>query len=187
MLRRTFFQRMGFGAALLVLPRWFRPELAEAAPTQAATITDLASAVLPESLNEKRIGETAAAFEEWIKGYPAGADAGYGYGNTRLTVLGANPSLHYADQLSQLDTAAADAGGFAAASLEAKRTMVRAALTQAGVAAIPMRPNGQHLATDLMSYFYGSSDGKDFCYGVAIREADCRGLDSSERRPDAVS
>jgi hypothetical protein len=188
MRRRTFFKSIGSNLALLLVPKWWRPALAATPASQSPSLQDLAMVVLPESLGPKRIAEITVAFETWISQYPAGADGGYGYGNPKPTVLGPNPSPHYGDQLKQLDASAAGgSGGFSSAGMQAKRAIVQAALTQAGVTSIPPRPNGQHVATDLMSYFYSSSDGKDFCYGVAIRESDCRGLASSGQRPPSLS
>jgi hypothetical protein len=188
MRRRTFFKSIGSNLALILVPKWWRPALAAAPAAQTASLQDLAMVVLPQSLGAKRIAEVTKAFEVWISQFPAGADGGYGYGYPRPTVLGPNPSLHYNDQLKELDAAAAAAsGGFAGAGMQARQAIVQAALAQAGVSTIPARPNGKHVATDLMSYFYSSSDGKDFCYNAAIREADCRGLESSGERPAALS
>jgi hypothetical protein len=188
MRRRTFFKSIGSNLALMLVPRWWRPVLAAAPTAQTVSLQDLAMVVLPQSLGAKRIADITAAFEVWVNQYPAGADAGYGYGNPKPTVLGPNPSLHYSDQLKQLETSAAAANGsFDSAGIQARKVIVQAALAQAGVTSIPARPNGKHVATDLMSYFYSSSDGKDFCYNAAIRESDCRGLDSSGVRPAALS
>ncbi len=193
MLRRTFFKSVGSSLALILLPKWVRAQLGVApsiqdGPIQHASIQDVALVVLPESLGPKRISEVAAAFEKWILDYHAGADAGYGYGYTRPRVLGPNPSMHYQDQLKQLDAAAAaKGGGFAGLSTQDNRAIVESALAEAGVVSISNRPDGKHVATDLMSYFYSSSDGIDFCYNAAIRQADCRGLASSGKRPASLS
>jgi hypothetical protein len=183
MLRRTFFKTLGSNAALLLVPKWGRAQV----PT-GASLQDVAVVVLPASLGPQRIAAVAADYERWLSAYPAGADAGYGYGDTKLSVLGPNPSRHYAEQLKELDTAAEAQGGkFSSLSLDARRAIIQAALVEASAIAIPMRPNGKHVATDLMSYFYHSSDGMDFCYNLAIRESDCRGLSSSGKRPEPLS
>jgi hypothetical protein len=188
MKRRTFFKSIGSSWALILLPKWARAQLAGAAANQDVSLQDVAMVVLPESLGPKRISETTIAFQQWIQGYQEGADAGYGYGHPHPTVTGPNPSLHYSDQLKQLDAAASAKGGrFAALSNQDKRAIIEAALLQAGATSIPHRPNGKHVATDLMSYFYSSSDGIDFCYDAAIRIKDCRGLASSVKRPAPLS
>jgi hypothetical protein len=171
MQRRTFFKSLASNLTIALLPKWSRAQLAAA--DQGASIQSIALIVLPTSLGAKRIGEVAAAFETWLGGYKAGADAGYGYGFTKLAVTGPDPALHYPDQLKQLDAAASAKGG-SFASLNPATS-------------IPNRPNGKHVAADLMAYFYSSSDGIDFCYDAAIRISDCRGLASSTKRPDRLS
>ena len=188
MQRRTFFQSIGSSLALILVPKWARARSVGVGASQDVSLQDVAVVVLPQSLGPKRIPEITAAFEQWVQGYQEGADAGYGYGHTHPAVTGPNPSLHYADQLKQLDAAASAKGGrFAALSDQDKRAVVQAALLQAGVTSIPRRPNGKHVASDLMSYFYSSSDGIDFRYNAAIREKDCRGLASSTKRPAPLS
>jgi hypothetical protein len=182
MQRRSFFKTLGSNLALLLLPKWGRAQA-----TQAVTYQELAVVVLPESLGPKRIAETTAAFEEWLQGYKAGADMGYGYGYTKPTVSGPYPARGYPEQLKQLASAAAAKGGaFGSLRMQDRRAIVQTALKQAGGTTIPHRPNGKHVATDLMAYFYHSSDGVDFCYNAAIREKDCRGLASSVKRPAPV-
>lgn len=100
-----------------------------------------------------------------------------GYGFPRVQSLPGNPAAQYAAQLREL-----------APKLTAgKREAIAAALETARVDRIPQRPNGKHVASDLMSYFYTSSDGEDFLYGVAIKRDDCRGLADSADRPHAWS
>jgi hypothetical protein len=188
MQRRTFFKSIGSNLALILLPKWGRAQLATAAANQNVSLQDVALVVLPESLGSKRIGEVTVAFEKWIHDYRAGADAGYGYGYPRPTVTGPNPSLHYSEHLKELDAAASTKGSrFAALNNQDKRAIIQSALLAAGSTSIPHRPNGKHVASDLMSYFYGSSDGIDFCYNAAIRQSDCRGLASSVNRPAPLS
>lgn len=182
MQRRTFFKTLGSNLALLLMPRWGRAQAA-----QAVTYEELAVVVLPESLGPKRTAETVAAFDEWLKGYKAGADTGYGYGHTKPTVSGPYPGRAYPEQLKQLAAAATAKGKpFGALSLEDRRAIVAAALKETGATTIPRKPNGKHVAADMMAYFYHSSDGVDFCYNAAIREKDCRGLASSVKRPAPV-
>jgi hypothetical protein len=151
-------------------------------------MAQLAEVVLPSSPGAAHPEDIAAQFEEWISNYPAGADAGYGYGITRLRVLGPNPSAHYAEDLRQLYMGAqAKGSSFVALSGEEKRSLVASALTAAGVTSIPPHPSGQHVASDLMSFFYSSSEGEDLCYNAAIRRKYCRGLAGSDQRPARLS
>jgi hypothetical protein len=105
-----------------------------------------------------------------------------------VQVLGANPSTSYPSQLKQLETAAAAKGGsFAALPVDAKRAIVADALQQARIDKIPPRPNGKHIASDMLSFFYNSADGQDFLCNAAIRRDDCRGLESSAERPRSLA
>jgi hypothetical protein len=90
------------------------------------------------------------------------------------------------EQLEQLDKDARGKRGvpFAKLDLAGKREIVQAALASANVDALPRRPNGQHVAADLLGFFcFISSDGHDFLYNAAIKRDDCRGLASSGQRP----
>jgi len=175
MQRRSFFKRIFLGVAALVAPRWARAQMLP----PDAQMRELASVVLPASLGQARIDKAAADFLAWLRDYKAGAPMPSGYGFPRTQVVGPNPAAHYTEQFEQLGLSALDAAG--------KRAAVEKALQETRVDRVPPRPNGQHVATDLMAFFYGSSDGEDFLYGVAIKRDDCRGLENSGRRPAALS
>jgi hypothetical protein len=140
---------------------------------------ELASVVLPASLGRSRTDEIADNFVRWFRGYKAGAEVSSGYGFPRAQLTGPLPSTHYADQLRQLALTRLDAAS--------KRAAVEKALDAAKIDRIPQRPNGKHVASDLLAYFYGSADGEDFLYGVAIKRDDCRGLADSNKRPARLS
>jgi len=175
MQRRSFFKRIFLGVAALVAPRWARAQMLP----PDAQMRELASVVLPASLGQARIDKAAADFLAWLRDYKAGAPMPSGYGFPRTQVVGPNPAAHYTEPFEQLGLSALDAAG--------KRAAVEKALQETKVDRVPPRPNGQHVATDLMAFFYGSSDGEDFLYGVAIKRDDCRGLENSGRRPAALS
>lgn len=141
---------------------------------------ELANVVLPASLGQQRRDHISAGFIQWIREYKQGAEIASGYGFPRTQVIGPNPASHYADQLRKLDLARLDGAA-------AKRSAVEKALEDAQVDRIPQRPNGKHVAADLLSYFYNSSEGEDFLYGVAIKRDECRGLSDSGRRPAAIT
>lgn len=188
MFRRTFFKSVFSSLALQFFPAWAQSGSVRALATDALSLNDLALIVLPASLGAARIAEITAAFQRWIAGYHAGADAGYTYGNSRLRVLGPNPSRNYAEQIAQIETVAMGRGAhFTELDAEGKRAVIRSVLAAANANTVPSHPNGAHVLTDLMSYFYTSSDGMDFCYNAAIRRADCRGLASSGNRPAPLS
>ncbi|HTB13476.1 MAG TPA: hypothetical protein VK752_17975 [Bryobacteraceae bacterium] len=140
---------------------------------------DLASVVLPASLGRSRTDKIAVDFVSWFRTYKAGAEISSGYGFPRTQVTGPNPSIHYDEQLRKLDLSQLDAA--------ARRTAVEKALDASQIDRIPPRPNGKHVAADLLAYFYGSAHGEDFLYGVAIKRDDCRGLGDSGQRPAGLS
>jgi hypothetical protein len=175
--RRRFFHWLS------TLPLWNslgkRPRAQDGplSTSELATLWDVAGVVLPSALGRARTDAIATQFVTWFTAYKPGAEMSSGYGFPRVQSLPENPSAQYAAQLREL-----------APKLGAdKREAVAAALEAAKVDRIPQRPNGNHVASDLMSYFYTSSEGEDFLYGVAIKRDDCRGLANSADRPHAWS
>src|SRR5579875_429388 len=167
MLRRTFFRWISSGVIPFFFPRWAHAQAQGLADSDLRMLREIALVVLPESLGRAHQIDVANRFGFWIRNYHAGADAGYGYGITRLRVLGPNPSAQYNEQLRNLKAAAAAKGGsFEALSPADKRSLIEAALSSAGVTALPPQPNGRYVATDLMSFFYNSSPGEDFLYNA---------------------
>jgi len=164
--RRGFFKRT-FSGLLALAGLKAQPGVEE--------FRDLAGVVLPASLGRARTDRIADDFVAWLRDYQAGAEIASGYGNPRTQVIPPNPSTHYAEQLTRLDLARLDAA--------AKRIAVEKALEEAKIDRIPQRPNGRHVAADVLAFFYGSADGEDFLYGVAIKRDDCRGLADSGKRP----
>ena len=158
MKRRNF-----FAIAALFAPRWARAQ--ELAPS----IRELAKTVLPSKVDSQKVAD---AFVKWIRDYKAGAEISSGYGNPRTQVTGPNPSANYAEQLRALGS-------------PITRAAVESAL--ASFDRIPPRPNGKHVAADLLSFFYSSADGEDFLYGAAIKRDDCRGLGNSGERTTHLS
>lgn len=188
MLRRKFFGLTWSGLIALVVPKWVRAQSPAYTHNDLPMLQELAAVVLPGALGRAKALEVASHFEKWIDEYRPGADAGYGYGHPRPRVLGPNPSAHYGEQLRQLsELAKANGGSFQTIDEKGKREIVATALQQAGVSSLPSRPSGQHIAADLMSFFYNSSVGEDFLYNAKIRREECRGLPSSGQRPAPVS
>src|SRR5260370_30886118 len=181
--RRPFFQWVTFTFTGLA-----RAQTAGLPADGVRTLRDLAGVVLPNSLGRKRTDETVAKFDRWIREYKPGSEISSGYGFPRVQVIPASPALHYPEQLRQLETAAAAKGAsFAKLDAAGRREIVEAALAAAKVDNIPPRPNGRHIAADLMSCFYNSTAGEDLLYGVAIRRDDCRSLSTSGNRPEPLA
>jgi hypothetical protein len=142
----------------------------------------LAEAVLPSEAD--RVA-AIAAFTRWIDNYTEGADTDHGYGVTRVRATGPSPAKNYPAQIAALDAAAraAGAGSFAGASVAQRRAIVEAALTDAKIERLPVRPNGGHIAADLMAHYFNSSAANDLCYRAAINRDACRGLAGSDVPP----
>lgn len=189
MLRRTFFKWTASSAVPHLLPRWLSAQTRAAADVPAATLRALAGVVLPSTLGAARLDDAVAQFNRWVREYQAGAEMSAGYGVTRIQVVPADPSVGHAEQLSALDAAARAAGAsFADLDPAAQRALVQSALETAGVAGIPRRPDGKHIATDLMSHFFFiAGDGQDWLYNASIRRETCRGLGTSADRPAPVA
>jgi len=169
MQRRNFFTIICSGVAAL-----FTRRRARAQDVKLESFQALAGVVLPSSLGRARTEKIAADFVAWFGEYKAGAQISSGYGHPRTQVTGANPSVHYAGQMSALGS-------------PITREAVAKALEDAKIDSVPLRPNGKHVAADLLAYFYASSEGEDFLYGVAIKRDDCRGLSDSDKQPARLS
>lgn len=170
------FVRAGFG---------FATEAAGLSPEAQAAVRSVARAVLPASLGPARLSEVADRFLAWVSGYREGAELDHGYGHTKLRSTGASPAAAYAAQVAALDAAARAEGasGFAALAEERQRGLVEAALATAGIEDLPDRPDGRHVAADLLAFYFRSAEANDLCHGAAIGRDDCRGLAGSDQRP----
>jgi hypothetical protein len=164
MQRRNFVKVMAVAAA-----PGFR-YVANAQVIGPKVMRDLAAVVLPESLGRRRTDKIAADFLRWIAEYKEGAYTSSGYGNPRTQTVPPNPAKNYLAQLSAFNGVIT-------------KESVSAALDKAKIDRIPNRPDGRHIATDLIAYFYNTADGEDLLYGVEIKRDDCRGLANSTQRP----
>lgn len=152
-----------------------------AAPDERV-LNAIAEAVLPSDCDR---GAAVASFARWIRNYHEGADMDHGYGFTRIRSTGPSPARNYAQQVAALD-AAARAGGaesFAAAARAARQTILEKAFAEARLERLPQRPNGAHIASDLMAHYFHSADAEDLCYEAAIGRDTCRGLPGSDKAP----
>lgn len=174
MKRRGFFKRALSAVAAFIGGRW-----AQAQSARLEEFRDLASVILPASLGRPRTDKIAEDFVQWFRGYKARAEVSSGYGFPRTQVTSPNPSARYDQHLTELNLTKLD--------VASKRAAVEKALDAAKIDRIPQRPNGKHVAADLLAYFYGSADGEDFLYGAAIKRDDCRGLADSGKRPARIS
>ena len=131
----------------------------------------LARVVLPSEVDA---AATAAKFAEWVRGYRAGAEMDHGYGFTRLR---SKPTLAVANYARQL----------AALGAQPTAAQVTAALEEAKITDIPRTPDGRHVASDLMAFYFRSSEANDLCYRARIGRDECRGLPGSEDAPKELA
>lgn len=175
MRRRTLLRWIAGQSAV---PVWLSRAQSTAFPgEQAGVLRALAAVVLPAEIGPGGIDKIAGDFEQWVRDYRPGAEMDHGYGNTRLRSKPPSPAAAYAKQLA--DLRAELLGGDAAS----RRKAVETALEAARVSDIPRTPGGQHVAADLMAFYFRSSDANDLCYRAAIGRDLCRGLKGSENPP----
>jgi hypothetical protein len=184
--RRTWLKAMLAAAAALPLGSLrLRAQATAFAADHAAMLKNIAAAVLPESLGRRGSDAAAEQFLRWIRNYRAGVLMDTGYGNPRPRKTPPLPLDKYTAQLQALERhARARGAAFGALSLADRRALVEAALHDANVDQLPARPAGQHVAADLMGYYFRSADATDLCYLVSIRRYDCRGLPDSTKAPE---
>jgi len=141
---------------------------------QGPTLRVLAAVVLPSEMGAAGLEKTVAAFERWVRDYRPGAEMEHGYGFTRLRSKPPSPASAYLEQLRALRLAGDPAS---------KVASVEAALEEAKVTALPQTPDGRHVASDLMAFYFRSSDANDLCYRAHIGRDQCRGLAGSDKEP----
>jgi len=191
-------------ATLAALPPLGRLRAGGLAPSsftarERVMLEALADVVLPGELGPAGRREVVDGFEGWLRGYREGAEREHGYGGTPLpgsdraarppvtrpALTPPSPMRRYPSQLAALDREAGGRGRFAALPADARRAIVERAIVAAQVERLPPRPDGRHVAVDLMAYFFWSSRANDLCYRADIGRDDCRGLPGSDQAPRA--
>ena len=184
MQRRTMLQT---ALAVVAWRPFGRPAAAQApfGDAHLPRVVTLAEAVLPQEIGAA--GQRAAVdhFLRWLRDYRAGAERDHGYGVTGLRTAPSSPAATYAAELDDLDRRAG--GALASLSLAERQRVVNDAIVAAGVKDLPGRPNGGHVATDLMSHYFNSPAANDLAYRRAIGRDACRDLAGSDERPAALS
>lgn len=158
-------------------------------PEHAATLRAVADVVLPSALSIDDRQQAVTLFLDWVANYREGAEVGPGYGSPRLRTTGPPPTAAYPAQLVALEAAARAAGAasFNAASIEARRAIIEAALTTPQrITQLPAHPNGAHVVADFMGLFFHGQQGYNLAYRAAINREECRGLAGSEKAPGGL-
>lgn len=186
MKRRTLLQLLlGLITALPARVRAFAQLPALDVPDERRLIP-IADVVLPSEIGADGRVRIVKSFIRWLQEYRAGADMDHGYGFTRLRRTSSSPVAKYGPHFAALDQRAG-AQGFAALSIDARRVILEEAIAAARIDRLPGRPDGGHIATDLMSFYFNSPEAQDLAYRAAIGRDSCRGLDGSQERPKGIS
>jgi hypothetical protein len=185
MQRRTLLQLLAAAAAWVRMPV---PSAFAQAPSLSAVhearVRALAEVVLPGELGAAGRAAVVDGFVRWIRNYREGAEMDHGYGFTRLRRTPAPPAAKYASHLEALERAARARGAaFEALDAAGRRAVVADAVNAAKVARLPARPTGDHVATDLMAFYFQSGEANDLAYRAAIGRDSCRGLPDSDHSP----
>jgi len=179
MIRRRALIQSALGAMAL------RPGRAAAQPAfgdaHLGRMRALADAVLPQAIGEAGRQRALTQFMAWVRDYRADADGDHGYGHVGPRRLPPSPALKYPAQLDDLDRRAG--GAFATRPVADRQRVVTEAIEAAAIRGFPGRPNGGHVATDLMAHYFNSPGANDLAYGRSILRGACRDLDGSDRRP----
>jgi len=174
-------------ATLASLPVRSLPLRAQAvafAEEQRAMLEAVAAAVLPESLGRAGTDEVAHQFVRWLANYRPDVPMDNGYGQTRQQQTPPSPAERYAAELDALDLSARAQGqAFASLAVAHRRALVETALLNGQVDQLPNRPGSQHIAADLMAFYFRGSEASDRCYRAAIQRYDCRGLEDADQPP----
>jgi hypothetical protein len=188
MKRRTLFKTAALAILSNLVPRFTWAQARALSQDNRELIAAIGEVVLPSTLGAHGRAKAVAAFAQWLDGYRAGVPMSYGYGDLRYAVVPPSPLLRYPSQCTRLQELSKAKGSiFTALSPADREAVVEAALLEAKVTKLPERPDGQHIASDLMSHFYNSSDGNDFLFKASIRVSECRGLGASADRPVSIT
>jgi hypothetical protein len=157
-------------------------------PEAMATLQEVAATVLPASLGADKISLTADRFVAWTRGYQEGIPLAHGYGHPRLVKSAPSPVPDYVAQLASLDAAARARGGrFGSLPLDTRRALLDEALSTANVTQLPARPTGGHVVSDLMAFYFRSSEANDVAHRARIGRQVCRPIELTTRRPTSTA
>jgi hypothetical protein len=140
--------------------------------------------VLPSEIGAAGVERAVAGFERWIAGYREGAELLHDYGSGEIRKTGPSPALRWAKQLRDLDIAARKLGRpFSTLDSGRQEELIRSVLVGSKPGGLPAVDRAPHVAVGLLSWFYGTAEASDLCYGVRIGRNGCRPLAESSQAP----
>lgn len=186
--RRTLIRWLLSGAAAWPLRGVHLHAQAAALPdTSVATLRALAPALLPAALGAAGHDKIVGDFVQWLASYRSGAERNWGYGHPRKNGTPAIDATAYRAQLIEIEAQARRRGGpLAQLTLDERRALAAETLAGLDGRNLPGAPNGRHIVTDLMSFFFTSGAANDLCYRASIGADTCRGLGGASQRPAAL-
>jgi hypothetical protein len=185
--RRMLLQLLGGAAAWAGFPAPPFAQPVALGTTDEIRLRALAEVVLPRELSDAARAQVVDGFLRWIRNYREGAEMDHGYGFTRLRRTPTSPAARYPAQLAALDRAAqAKGSSFESIDAGGRRAVVSASIDAAKIERLPVHPTGEHIATDLMGFYFHGEAANDLAYRAAIRRDSCRGLPGSESTPSRL-
>lgn len=182
--RREFVQLAAASVVLTPLKVAFATADGPLPPGSLATLRALAPVVLPASLGRRAVGLITDRFLERLQQHRADVPMDAGYGHPVLRRTPPSPAAKYIEDLTALELNAQSQGRvFARLAPEAKRALIENALRNAKVEELPDLPDGQHVVSDLMAFYFRSSEANDYCYRAQIGRETCRPYPFVTRRP----
>ena len=185
MRRRTLLQILASSVPVLPVTRVRLAARVRAfTPEAIAVLREVAATVLPPSIGRDKVSEIVDRFVAWGRDYEEGVALAHGYGDPTLVKSGPSPVPDYVAQLAAIGAAARGRGGaFATLPLDTRRAVLSDALAAAKVTELPGRPTGRHIVSDLMAFYFRSSEANDLAYRSRIGRQMCRTLELTTRRP----
>jgi hypothetical protein len=185
MKRRTVLQLLVTTLGALASRTGLRAQAVSVSHADADRIRVLGDVVLPQEIGTERRAQVVAGFLAWLQDYRPNVDTDHGYGFPRLRRTAPSPAPKYPAQLDALDAEARKRGraDFRDTTRDLQHAIVEASIAAAKIERLPIRPDGGHIATDLMGFFFHSVEANDLCYRVRIGRDTCRTLTGSDDRP----
>jgi hypothetical protein len=184
MKRRTLLQLLLTSVGAAATRLGLRAQAVRVSSADADRIRVLADVVLPQEIGSEGRTQLVTSFLGWLQDYRPGVDTDHGYGFPRLRRTAPSPAAKYPAQLEALDAEARNRGrDFKDTMRDVQQAIVEASLTAATIERLPSRPDGGHIAADLMAFFFHSVEANDRCYRARIGRDTCRTLAGSDERP----
>lgn len=187
--RRAFLKQSTIALSGLAVGGCTGPESGAASrAVDARLLRAVGRLALPSEMGEDGVERAVAGFESWLAGFEPVAELPHGYGSGDIRYGPPDPGPRWGAQLEALDLEAVKRFGVGYAELDAPRQrrllegQLRAVASDTdALSGQPAR--GEHVAVGLLSWFYGSSEATDLCYGRRIGAFTCRPLAAAPDEP----